>query len=301
MIPKQECYNKMSESPIPEILRGNLEMVVLLLFSMGVKNILEFDFLDSPPKDALQTALEKLEEFGALSKITGMFQSAYYMLTITGRQMSGFPIEPYLSKMLIMSADLGCSEEMLTIIAMLSAQVDKLFKRPKAKKMEADLKKKTFNCEEGDHITLLNVYNEWLRNNSSRAWCNEFFLDSRTLEEVYEIRYQLSTMLDEKKLIRKSCGNDMTKVQIAIASGSFRKVAWKASRYAYYTFSSPHEEPVLIHPSSVLFSASPNLIIYNSVVKTKKAYMNQVLEIDREYIQQYASSFYPKLLKVMPW
>lgn len=294
----------MAESPTPEILRGNLEMVVLLLFSMGVKNIMEFDFLDSPPKDALFTALEKLQEFGALSKT--MLQSTY-TLTSIGRQMSSFPIEPYLSKMLIISADLGCSEEMLTIIAMLSAQVEKLFKRPRAKQMEADLKKKAFNCEEGDHVTLLKVYNEWFRQNrsSSRAWCNEFFLDWRTLEEVYEIRCQLSTMLDEKKIIRRSCGNDMKKVQIAIASGSFRKIAWKTYGHArnatYYTFSSPHEEPVLIHPSSVLCSASPNLVIYNSVIKTKKAYMNQVLEIEREYIQEYANSFYPKLLNVMPW
>lgn len=288
----------MAESPIPEILRGNLEMVVLLLYSMGVTKIMEFDFLDSPPKDALLTALEKLNEFGALSK--GMFQNTY-ALTSIGRQMSGFPIEPYLSKMLIMSADLGCSEEMLTIIAVLSAQVDKLFKRPKAKKMEADEKKKTFSCEEGDHVTLLKVYNQWQQNKRSRAWCNEFFLDWRTLEEVYEIRGQLSTMLDEKKIIRRSCGNDMTKIQVAIASGSFRKVAWKSSRYTYYTFSSPCHEPVHIHPSSVLFSASPNLVIYNSIIKTKKAYMNQVLEIDRDYIQEYASSFYPKLLAVMPW
>lgn len=287
----------MAESPIPEILRGNLEMVVLLLFSMGVKNIMEFDFLDSPPRDTLLTALEKLEEFGALSK--GMFQSSY-TLTSIGKQMSGFPIEPYLSKMLIISANLGCSEEVLTIIAILSAQVDKLFKRPKKKRMEADLKKKTFHCPEGDHITLLQVYNEWIRKNCLRGWCNEYFLDWRTLEEVYEIRCQLSTMLDEKKIPRKSCGTDMEKVQIAIASGSFRKIAWRVNRYTYYTFSSPKDDPVLIHPSSVLFSASPNLVIYDSIIKTKKAYMNQVLKIDRKYVEKYASNFYTKLVKTMP-
>lgn len=288
-------YEKMAKSPVPEILRGNLEMVVLLLFSMGVKQILEFDFLDSPPINALVTALEKLEEFGALHK--GYLG---YTLTSLGRQMSGFPIEPYLSKMLIMSADLGCSEEMLTIIAMLSAQVQKLFKRPKTKKFEADSKKKTFDCREGDHITLLNVYNEWRENSTSRAWCNEFFLDWRTLEEVYEIRCQLSTMLDEQKITIKRCDDVMTKIQIAIASGSFRKVAWRFNSYNYYTFTNPTDEPVFIHPSSVLFNSKPNLVIYNSIIKTKKAYMSQVLEIDREYIEEYAETFYKKLLKVMP-
>lgn len=288
----------MAASPIPEILRGNLEMVVLLLFSMGVKDILEFDFLDSPPKDALLTAIEKLQEFGAISKST---IGNEYTLTSIGKQMSGFPIEPYLSKMLIMSAGLGCSEEMLTIIAILSAQVDKLFKRPKKKKMEADLKKNTFHCPEGDHITLLNVYNQWLQQPlpTSRAWCKEFYLDFRILEEVYEIRQQLSTMLDEKNISRKSCGDDMTKVQIAIASGSFRKIAWKKSKYTYFTYSSPRDDPVLIHPSSVLFSAAPCWVIYNSIIKTKKAYMSQVLTIELDFIKEYAPEFYSKLANVI--
>lgn len=290
----------MAEAPTPEILRGNLEMVVLLLFSMGVKNILKFDFLDSPPTDSLLTALEKLQEFEALTKSS--YFSNEYSITSIGRQMSSFPLEPYLSKMLIMSSDLGCSEEMLTIIAILSAQVEKLFKRPRKKKMEADLKKKTFDCPEGDHVTLLNVYNQWMRQSKkeSRGWCREFHLDWKTLEEAYEIRCQLATMLDEKKIARKSCGADMTKVQIAIASGSFRKIAWKTSRYAYFTFSSPTVDPVHIHPSSVLFTDSPTLVIYNSIIKTKKAYMSQVLQIEIEYIQQYAPNFYRKLAGVMP-
>ncbi|KAJ6640941.1 ATP-dependent RNA helicase DHX8 [Pseudolycoriella hygida] len=297
----EATYEKMDESPRPEILRGNLEMVVLLLFSMGVKNILDFDFIDSPPRGALLTAFERLEELGALKK---EMLSAEYTLTSMGKQMASFPIEPYLSKMLIISADLGCTEEMLTIIALLSGQVDKLFKRPKKKRMEADAKKKTFEKAEGDHITLLNVYNEWLRQSHqrSRAWCHECYLDWRTLEEAYEVRFQLSMMLDEKNFVRKSCGTDMTKVQRAIVSGSFRKIAWKPHSigYAYYTYSNPVNEPVLIHPSSGLFSKSPKLVIYNNIIKTKKAYMNQVLEIEIEYIKEYASDFYIKLLCVMP-
>ncbi|XP_037042604.1 pre-mRNA-splicing factor ATP-dependent RNA helicase prp22-like [Bradysia coprophila] len=53
----EAIYNNMAEAPKPEILRGNLEMVVLLLFSMGVKNILQFEFLDSPPMDRLPSTV----------------------------------------------------------------------------------------------------------------------------------------------------------------------------------------------------------------------------------------------------
>jgi len=37
-------------------------------------------------------------------------------------QMAEFPLEPNLSKMLIMSVHLNCSDEVLTIVSMLSVQ-----------------------------------------------------------------------------------------------------------------------------------------------------------------------------------
>ena len=43
--------------------------------------------------------------------------------------MAEFPLEPQLSKMLIQSVHLGCSEEILTIVSMLSVQ--NVFYRPK--------------------------------------------------------------------------------------------------------------------------------------------------------------------------
>jgi ATP-dependent RNA helicase DHX8/PRP22 len=42
------------------------------------------------------------------------------LLTRIGRKMAEFPLEPQLSKMLIISSQLGCSDEILTIVAMLS-------------------------------------------------------------------------------------------------------------------------------------------------------------------------------------
>lgn len=44
------------------------------------------------------------------------------LLTRLGRRMAEFPLEPPLSKILIQSVDLGCSDEVLTIVAMLSVQ-----------------------------------------------------------------------------------------------------------------------------------------------------------------------------------
>ena len=61
--------------------------------------------------------------------------------------MAEFPLDPNLSKMLIMSVNLGCSEEILTIVSTLN--VDNIFYRPKEKQALADQKKAKFNQPEG--------------------------------------------------------------------------------------------------------------------------------------------------------
>lgn len=57
--------------------------------------------------------------------------------------MAEFPLEPQLSKILIKSCELGCSSEILTIVAMLS--VENVFYRPKDKQAQADAKKAKFH------------------------------------------------------------------------------------------------------------------------------------------------------------
>lgn len=80
-------------------------------------------------------------------------------LTLTGRKMSEFPMEPSMAKMLIASVEYKCSAEMLTIVSMLS--VPSVFYRPKERMEEADAAREKFNVPESDHLTLLNVFNQW--------------------------------------------------------------------------------------------------------------------------------------------
>ena len=73
--------------------------------------------------------------------------------------MSEFPMEPSMAKMLIASVEYKCSAEMLTIVSMLS--VPSVFYRPKERMEEADAAREKFNVSESDHLTLLNVFNQW--------------------------------------------------------------------------------------------------------------------------------------------
>ncbi len=45
---------------MPEIQRTNLSNVVLMLKSLGINDLLHFDFMDPPPAETLIRALEQL-------------------------------------------------------------------------------------------------------------------------------------------------------------------------------------------------------------------------------------------------
>jgi pre-mRNA-splicing factor ATP-dependent RNA helicase DHX16 len=83
-----------------------------MLKSMGVENLVDFDFLDPPPHDMLVRGLEMLYALGALNDRGE--------LTRLGRRMAEFPLEPMLAKMLIRSEHYRCIDQAVTICAMLS-------------------------------------------------------------------------------------------------------------------------------------------------------------------------------------
>ncbi|KAK8764648.1 hypothetical protein V5799_032742 [Amblyomma americanum] len=60
----------------------------------------------------------------------------------------------------------------------------------------ADQKKAKFNQAEGDHLTLLAVYNSWKNNKFSNAWCYENFVQIRTLKRAQDVRKQLLGIMD---------------------------------------------------------------------------------------------------------
>ncbi len=100
--------------------------------------------------------------------------------------MVEFPLDPPLSKMLIISCDLGCSDEILTIVSMLS--VPAIFFRPKDREQEADAAREHFQVPESDHLTLLNVYEQWKRHKFETDWALKHFLHAKSLKKVREVR-----------------------------------------------------------------------------------------------------------------
>ena len=190
--------NELFANNIPEIQRTNLANTVLLLKTLGVKNLLEFDFMDPPPQENILNSMYQLWVLGALDNVGD--------LTPTGLKMANFPMEPSLSKMLIVATDYKCSAEMLTIVSMLS--VPSVFYRPLQRAEESDAAREKFFVPESDHLTLLHVYTQWKSNGYSDHWCMKHFLHPKLMRKAREVRGQLEEIMQTQKMEMLSVGTD---------------------------------------------------------------------------------------------
>jgi ATP-dependent RNA helicase DHX8/PRP22 len=271
---------EMLPTNVPEIQRTNLGNVVLQLKAMGINDLIGFDFMDPPPVATLVGAMETLHSLGALDDEG--------LLTRIGRKMAEFPLEPNLSKMLLLSVDLGCSDEILTITSLLS--VENPFYRPKEKQAQADMKKAKFHQVEGDHITLLTVYKGWEASRFSNPWCFENFIQARSMRRAQDVRKQLVTIMDRYNLNIVSAGKNYQKICKAITAGFFANAAKKDPQLGYRTL--VDQNPVYIHPSSSLFNKNPEWVLYHELVLTTKEYMRNIMVIDPKWLVELAPSFY---------
>ncbi|KAL2364148.1 hypothetical protein RJZ56_002909 [Blastomyces dermatitidis] len=260
--------SEMLPTTVPEIQRQNLSHTILMLKAMGINDLLHFDFMDPPPTNTMLTALEELYALSALDDEG--------LLTRLGRKMADFPMEPALAKVLIASVEMGCSDEMLSIVAMLS--VHSIFYRPKEKQQQADQKKAKFHDPHGDHLTLLNVYNGWKNSRFSSPWCFENFIQARQMRRVQDVREQLVTIMERYKHKIVSCGRNTTKVRQALCSGFFRNAARKDPQEGYKTLI--EGTPVYMHPSSALFGKAAEHVIFHTLVLTTKEYMHCTTSIE---------------------
>eukprot|EP01119_Soliformovum_irregulare_P023400 TRINITY_DN8163_c0_g1_i3.p1 TRINITY_DN8163_c0_g1~~TRINITY_DN8163_c0_g1_i3.p1 ORF type:complete len:939 (-),score=307.67 TRINITY_DN8163_c0_g1_i3:49-2865(-) len=274
--------HELEEMSIPEIQRTNLGNVVLILKSLGINDLIHFDFLDAPPAEALIRALEQLYALGALNDKGE--------LTKLGRKMAEFPLDPMLSKMIIASEKYGCSEEIISICSMLSVN-NAIFYRPKDKIVHADNARVNFNQPFGDHLTLLNVWNQWKETNFSRQWCYENFIQHRSMQRARDVREQLLGLLERVEIEPKS-NTDADAIRKCVTSGFFYHTGKLQKGGSYRTIK--HNQSVTIHPTSSLFQQMPRWVIYHELVYTTKEFMRQIVEIIPEWLVEIAPHYYKK-------
>ncbi|CAK9297774.1 unnamed protein product [Gordionus sp. m RMFG-2023] len=343
---------------VPEIQRTNLANVVLLIKALGITdevlkgsvtntssssksdaaNPLNSNIstaianpvntgsgflMDPPPEENMLNSMYQLWILGALDDCG--------RLTPLGRLMGNLPLDPALSKMLVVSAlrknkqqrsrdpktgkkmrndddgkeaegdlndfndvnncGMGCAEEILTIVSMLS--VPAIFYRPKGREEESDNAREKFAVPESDHLTYLNVFDQWKRNNFSSHWCTDHFLHYKSLRKVREIRQQLRDIMVQNGLEVTSCaerGWDV--VRKCICSSFFHHAARLKGIGEYVNLRTGM--PCHLHPTSALYGMgyTPDYVVYHELIMTSKEYMQCVTAVDGFWLAEMGPMFY---------
>lgn len=324
-----EESNKMEKYPLPEILRTDAAATMLNIIvlcnkaaksktqlsspsspkgtSKRLKEFQTFPLMDEIPPKIKGSALETLCILGALDLKMD--------LQPVGRLMARIPVSPMLGRSLLESLRVGCVDAMISLAAVLSVEGNILVS-PASKRDKAKRAHKRFISEFGDHLTLVNALNAFMqvsKYEKKREFCQEHFLNLRTLQSAEAIRWQLDKLMQHGEMVSWGLSNPLQSevaAQIAeenvenlvrrcLVAGFFRHAAQRREedgRYVPIGFgagSQLMEKGVDIHPSSSLRAlrkkCNPAFVIYNELILTSNAYLRTVVSIEREWLYQHCS------------
>jgi ATP-dependent RNA helicase DDX35 len=295
-------FQSLSAATVPEIQRSNLAPVILQLKALGIDNIVRFDFITSPPAELVIRALELLYSLGALDDYAKLTKPL-------GTRMAELAVEPMMAKTLLSASSFNCLSEMLTIAAMTSLGGSIFFHDGEKKKMETARRK--FAVEEGDHITLLNVYQAFVTKGKKEArFCHDNFINFKAMTRAVSIRAQLKRYLERfgmninESLSSTSSSTNPNKTPLAVGGpdkceqirrclttgffahaakmqpdGTFRNVAGGTTLHA--------------HPSSLMFNRKAEWVLFHEVMETgNKTFIREVTKIEKGWLVEYAPDFY---------
>jgi len=294
----ESCFQSLEEATVPEIQRSNLAPVILQLKALGIDNIVRFDFITSPPAELVIRALELLYSLGALDDYAKLTKPL-------GTRMAELAVEPMMAKTLLSAPSFGCLSEILTIAAMTSLGGNIWFHHDgEKKKMETARRK--FAVEEGDHLTLLNVYQAFVtKGRKESKFCHDNYLNFKALTRAVSIRAQLKRYLERFGMnVDEALSSNVNKPPLSVGSpdkgeqirrclttgffahaakmqpdGTFRNVAGGTTLHA--------------HPSSLMFNRKADWVIFHEVMETgNKTFIRDVTKIEKGWLVEYAPEFY---------
>ncbi|KAK4189976.1 P-loop containing nucleoside triphosphate hydrolase protein [Podospora australis] len=287
----EEAYQTLPDANAPEIQRSNLAPFILQLKALGIDNVLRFDFLTPPPAELMIRALELLYSLGALDDYSKLTQPL-------GLRMAELAVEPMMGKTLLSAPSFGCLSEILTIAAMTSLG-GSIWIQHDGEKKKTDSAKRKFSTEEGDHLTLLNVYQAFVtKGRKESRFCHGNLLNFKAMTRAVSIRAQLKRYLerfglavDESLSASMTNNNKAEQIRRCLTAGYF---AHAARMQADGTFRNVSGTTVLhAHPSSIMFNRKADWVIFHEVMETgSKTFIRDITKIEKNWLLEYAPGFY---------
>ncbi|KAF3241453.1 hypothetical protein TWF192_009191 [Orbilia oligospora] len=268
----QDKFDNFQKTETPEIQRVSLDRSILQLKSLGVDNILRFDYLSPPLTSMVAEALDRLVAIGAMNEraeLTNPF----------GEHLAQLPLKLLHGAMVLRSLERGCFDQIISLIAVRLSKGE-FFDHEKSR---------LFVAQEGDDITWLNIYEGFIKSGSAPArgnWCQKHGLNEQRLLKAVDIRNQLLRILQHRGIkTAKSELATSTTITQCIADVYKHNSAFRVSNGLFRTTIGSLE--VRIHPSSVLYNRNPGFIVFEEVVENDgKLFVKDITTIQRDQISE---------------
>lgn len=283
----EEGYKELEERTTPEILRCDLSHAILTMKARGVDDVINFPFLDRPPREAIEKALLQLLHLSALTD-TGTISEA-------GLKLAKFPLIPMLGRVLVEAAspERDCLLDVIDIISALNVENVFLNLVTEERKEEAESVRRVLYRREGDHMTLLATVQSYAEEQTDRkAWCDKHFVSHRAMQNVMNIRKQLREQCKKLAMLPSSLEESVTGPSEAhtkailhcLLRGFVSNTARLMPDGSYKTLIG--NQTVAIHPSSVLFGRKTEAIVFSEFVFTGKAWARGVSAVQLDWINE---------------
>ncbi|KAM3422047.1 hypothetical protein BST61_g2423 [Cercospora zeina] len=281
-------YKSLEQNTIPEILHCDLTGAVLKMKARGIEDVFGFPFLTPPSHEAMGQSLMQLHQLGCIND-TGN-------ITEIGRQIARLPLPPPLGRVILEAAkpERDCLLEVIDVVAGLDVESIWLPAETEEAREKATEARSQLFSRRGDHITLLNAIRAYADENSDRKrWATDHMISHRAMQTVMDVRKQLriltkSLLLPAEKnptirqTVSEECQDAVLKCFLRGFSGNVARLCPDKS---YKTFGGKQQQ-VAVHPSSVLYGAKREAIMFNDFTFTTKPWARKVSAVELRWLEE---------------
>ncbi|CAI5797204.1 probable ATP-dependent RNA helicase DHX37 [Podarcis lilfordi] len=307
----------------PEITRRPVEDLILQMKALNIEKVVNFPFPTPPPLEALVAAEELLIALGALQEPSKSgrlrkLQEAKLTCPISplGATMAAFPVAPRYAKMLALSKQQDCLPYVITLVSALTVrELFEEFNRPATSEEEQEtLRGKRARVVQmqriwagqgpsqklGDLMVMLGAVGACEYAGCTPKFCEANGLRYKAMVEIRRLRGQLTTAVNSvcsdtgffvDPKMKPPSEAQVTFLRQIVLAGLGDHVARKIQAEELLDekwkngYKTPLlDDPVFIHPNSVLFKQLPEFVVYQEIVETTKMYMKGVSAIEPEWI-----------------
>jgi ATP-dependent helicase HrpA len=271
---RREEYDRRPLFATEEIYRTDLSEVVLRMAELGIAEFDEFDFISSPGRHGIISAVESLRMLEALEDDN--------TLSSIGKMMAEFPLSPRHSR-IIVEAIMSYPEVVEeAVIAAAFLSTNSPFLLPMGEEIEARQAHHQYRDDLGDFVSYLKLFSAYNDARRKDRFCESRYLDPQTMGEIRNVQEQLAEIVSSLG-VPLGHGGSRIDYLCAIAKGLIQFVCVATGRGSYRSLTA---ERILIHPGSVMFRESPRFIVAGEIVRTSRTYARSVSPLEQSWIRR---------------